>query len=85
MQKLKCKAVLKKCKQKLFQDSNSIWKMEELYFLSIKNSGKRSLDQISLDWNCHFSVDRNFTNHLAVDRNFLNEFKWIDLVLLANF
>ena len=26
--------------------------------------GKRSLDQISLDRNCHFSVDRNFTNHL---------------------
>ena len=26
--------------------------------------GKRSLDRISLDRNCHFSVDRNFTNHL---------------------
>ena len=27
-------------------------------------NGKRSLDRISLDRNCHFSVDRNFTNHL---------------------
>jgi hypothetical protein len=26
--------------------------------------GKRSLDRISLDRNCHFSVDQNFTNHL---------------------
>ena len=26
--------------------------------------GKRSLDRISLDQNCHFSVDQNFTNHL---------------------
>jgi hypothetical protein len=26
--------------------------------------GKQSLDRISLDRNCHFSVDRNFTNHL---------------------
>jgi hypothetical protein len=26
--------------------------------------GKQSLDRISLDQNCHFSVDQNFTNHL---------------------
>ena len=32
-------------------------------FYNLKN-GKRSLDRISLDQNCHFSLDRNFTNHM---------------------
>ncbi len=32
--------------------------------LYLTRMGKRSLDRISLDRNCHFSVDRNFTNHL---------------------
>ena len=31
---------------------------------SIEIKGKRSLDRISLDRNCVFSLDRNFTNHL---------------------
>ncbi len=37
--------------------------------------GKRSLDRISLDRNCHFSLDRNFTNHLI---EFLDTFHLIE-------
>jgi hypothetical protein len=42
-------------------------------------SGKRSVDQISVDRNCVLSLDRNYVNHLiefhlneSVDRNFNN-------------
>jgi len=38
--------------------------------------GKRSLDRISLDRNCRFSVDRNFTNHLI---EFFDTFHLIEI------
>ena len=38
-------------------------------------SGKRSLDQISLDRNCHFSVDRNCGDQLT---EFFNTFHLIE-------
>ena len=42
----------------------------------VRYTGKRSLDRISLDRNCHFSVDRNFTNHLI---EFFDTFHLIEI------
>jgi hypothetical protein len=38
--------------------------LEYLLTLLHRNEGKRSLDRISLDRNCHFSLDRNCGNQL---------------------
>ena len=46
------------------EESTTTIEARTLVTILSKQNGKRSLDQISLDRNCHFSVDQNFTNHL---------------------